>query len=69
MTVFKKDTHVQFNAQRIYKGNPVKGIVVSEDEEWVTIKLDHDLEGQANVWHEGEEKKFRKSFLSDIKIL
>ncbi len=61
--------HIQFTAQRITKGNPVTGTFVSEDETWITVKLTKYIEGLANAWDIGEEKTFRKSFLTNLKII
>ncbi len=60
---------VQFHAQRIIKGNPVKGLVVLEDKEWITLKLSHDLEGMVTFWYKYEEKAFRKTLISELTIL
>lgn len=50
---------VKFRAQRIRKGNPVKGLVLRIGDEWMTIELFHAIEGMVNVWDQGEEKEFR----------
>lgn len=55
---------IEFNASRIMKGNPVKGILISENEDWIRIKLLKDIEGIVNVWYEGEEKEFRKCLIN-----
>lgn len=47
---------VQFHATRILKGNPVRGVLVSEDEEWIEVELEHDLKGMVNVWEAGGTK-------------
>lgn len=60
---------VQFSAQRIRLGNPIIGTIVRQGDEWVTVKLHHDVAGLTNIWYMGEEKTFRISFLSNIKPL
>jgi hypothetical protein len=61
---------VQFNASRITHGNPVKGTFLWQDDEWIAVKLSHDLEGLVNTWYEGEEKVFRKSLINGkIKVI
>ena len=39
---------VEFHAQRILKGNPVTGKLLSDDNEWVEIELTKELEGMVN---------------------
>lgn len=60
---------IQFHAERIFKGNPVIGIVTQEDEEWIVVTLNHDIEGMVNSWEAGETKQFRKILISNIKTL
>lgn len=55
---------VTFTAQRIIVGNPVTGILLSEDDEWIEVKLTKDLEGLATVWYSGDKKQFRKSLIN-----
>lgn len=55
---------IEFHALRIMIGNPVKGVFISQDEEWITIRLLKDIEGMNNVWCKGEEKTFRKSLIA-----
>jgi hypothetical protein len=54
---------IEFHASRIIKGNPVKGVFIFQDEEWLTVRLLKNIEGMANVWKKGEEKTFRKSLI------
>lgn len=54
---------VQFSAARIRKGNPVRGLVTSEDDEWIEVELEHKIEGLATVWEAGERKTFRKTLI------
>lgn len=69
MGAYKPGDHIQFHAARIIHGNPVTGKVISEDETWLEIELTKYIEGAANVWIAGEKRSFRKSFLSNIKVL
>lgn len=36
-TKFKKGDNIQFRAERIVIGNPVKGKFISQDKEWIEI--------------------------------
>lgn len=65
----EKGQIIQFHSNRILHGNPVKGTVVSEDDEWITITLDHYIEGMVNSWEAGEEKQFRKTLIGPITVL
>jgi hypothetical protein len=66
----KLGKHVEFTAERILKGNPVTGTMVSNDEEWITVVLTKDIEGLVNVWYAGEKVSFRKSLIrGEIKII
>lgn len=64
----KPGTEISFNAKRILDGNPVTGIFVSDNEEWITVKLTKDIEGLTMGWCKGEEKTFRKSLIGEISI-
>lgn len=59
---------VEFTSNRITKGNPVTGVLLSEDSEWIEVKLTKDIEGLVNDWYEGEKKQFRKCLISHIKL-
>lgn len=60
----KKQKKVQFHAVRIQSGNPIKGTVVSEDKESITVLLHHDIEGLNTIWEAGEEKCFKKDLIA-----
>lgn len=65
----KQGQSIEFHASRIFKGNPVKGVLQNQDDEWITVTLLNDCEGMVNYWLAGEEKQFRKSLLTFKKIL
>lgn len=60
--------YAEFTAIRIVKGNPVKGKIVAENEDSISVELSHDIEGMANVWEEGETRIFKKEFIHSLKI-
>lgn len=51
---------IKFHAHRIIKGNPIVGELLGQDEEWIEVRLHHDIEGMVNSWEVGETKPFRK---------
>lgn len=57
---------VSFHATRIMVGNPVTGIVKSEDKEWIEVELDHQIAGLVNVWDKCERKQFRKDLINGL---
>lgn len=56
--------HVEFHASRIFKGNPIKGVVTSISDEWIEVELAHTCEGMVNIWPAGSLKEFRISLIS-----
>ena len=60
---------VEFHAVRIVKGNPVRGVVISEDKDSIQVKLEHTIEGLVTNWYEGEERWFDKKLINSIKII
>jgi hypothetical protein len=61
---------IEFVSQRVMEGNPVKGKLTAENNEWITVELDHDIRGIQTTWFEGEEKQFKKELIEgEIKII
>lgn len=60
---------VQFTAQRIMKGNPVKGVVTNLDNEWIEVRLSHYIEGIVSNWESGELKSFRIELINNLKTI
>lgn len=60
----KQGAKIHFHAHRIFKGNPVKGILQSQDDEWIEVTLLNDIEGMVNNWYAGETKQFRKTLIT-----
>lgn len=65
----KPGTNVSFTGMRISVGNPVKGKLISEDDEWIEVKLSHTIEWLVNVWFAGETKNFRKCLITGLKSI
>lgn len=57
---------IQFHAERIRKGNPVKGVLKSVSDEWIEVELLKDIHGMANSWWKGELKSFRKILIHNV---
>ena len=57
-------TLVQFTCSRVTKGNPIKAYWVSQDEHWITVKLCHDVSSKVAAWKKGENRVFRKEYIS-----
>lgn len=58
---------IEFVGVRLSSGNPVTGILLSEDDEWMEVKLTKDISGLVNEWFAGETRSFRKSLTNSIK--
>lgn len=65
----KKGATITFTAIRLTEGNPVKGELISEDDEWISVKLAHYCAGIVREWKEGELYTTRKSLIKDLKSL
>jgi hypothetical protein len=65
----KQGQTIQFHAVRIFKGNPIQGVLQWQDEEWIDVTLLNDIEGMVTSWEAGENKKFRKELIKFEKIL
>jgi hypothetical protein len=70
MRVMKVGDEIKFHAQRILRGNPVTGVLIEDEGEWITVKLTRYIEGMANSWDKGDEKAFRKCLINgDITVI
>lgn len=44
----------------------IVGIVLHEDEEWITVQLAHTVDGYRTCWFEGQELTFRRAFATEV---
>jgi hypothetical protein len=63
----KRGDFVTFTATKIIDGNPIEGIFVSQNEDYIKIKLLKTCKGEFNSWFKGEFKQFKNENVFDLK--
>lgn len=64
----KRGDKIEFTASQVVKGNPVTGIFIFADNEWLVVILTKKIKGYFDEWDKGEEKTFNIKHVSDISI-